>query len=92
MSEETTEWTRLCKRTNDPKLSYIEGWLDSLGIRHRRNGHSFHAPILEVPSADHDRAYTTILLAHDSEYTIFDDRPDDDPMFGQIQGYLDSRA
>ena len=76
-------WQTLCKRTNDPKLKAIEAILDSMAIPHRRNGESWHAPILEVPDGDHERAYEEILMSPDSVYGIFDERPDDDPMFDE---------
>jgi len=50
-------WKMLCKRTEDPKLAYIEWLLDLSGIPNRRNGHSFHAPILEVDERDFDKAW-----------------------------------
>lgn len=75
------EWTALCRRTEDPKLRFIEAWLDNLGIAHRRNGYSFHAPILEVPEDMHDFAYEQILMAPDEKFGIFDEVPDDDPLF-----------
>lgn len=75
------EWETLCKRTEDPKLAFIEAWLDNLGIPHRRNGHSWHAPILEVPADLHDFAYEQILMAPDERYGIFDEVPDDDGLF-----------
>ena len=50
-------WETSCKRTNDPKLRYIEGMLDKQGIPHRRNGRSFHAPILQVPRQHADAAW-----------------------------------
>ena len=46
---DATEWTTLLRRTNDPKLAWFEAFLDNLGVPHRRAGHSFHAPILQVP-------------------------------------------
>jgi hypothetical protein len=70
-----TGWEPLCRRTDDPKLAYIEEWLDLLGIPHRRNGRSYHAPILEVAEEDHDRAYQAILMCP-TRYGIFDDIPD----------------
>ena len=76
-------WVAFCRRTNDPKLRFIEAWLDNLGVEHRRNGKSFHAPILEVPEDQHDFCYEQILMAHDEQYGIFDERPDDDPMFAE---------
>lgn len=75
-------WVPLCRRTEDPKLRFIEGWLDQLVIPHRRRGYSAHGPILEVPDFEHERAYDEILLAEsDSWEGIFDDVPDDDPLF-----------
>lgn len=44
----TIYWTTLCRRTNDPKLRWIQRRLDERDIPNRRNGESFHAPILEV--------------------------------------------
>lgn len=75
-------WVSFCRRTCDPKLSFIEAWLDSLVIPHRRRGYSAHGPILEVPDLEYERAYDEILLAEsDSWEGIFDDVPDDDPLF-----------
>lgn len=68
-----TIWTRFTKRTDDPKLSWLEKQLDAAGIQHRRNGYSFHAPILEVPASDLDRAWEIL--------TPVDDIEDDDPRF-----------
>jgi hypothetical protein len=65
------EWKMLCKRTNDPKLSCLEDMLDEAGIPNRRNGHSFHAPILEVDDRRLDEAWDIL--------TPIDDIPDDDP-------------
>ena len=67
------------KRTDDPKLRYIERLLDERGIAHRRNGHSFHAPILEVDETRHDDAWA--LLGLDIDGRRLDDIEDDDPMF-----------
>jgi len=67
------KWETFCKRTNDPKLSYVEALLDRAGIPHRRNGESFHAPILEVDSQRLDDAWEIL--------NPIDDIPDDDPMF-----------
>ena len=75
------EWESLCRRTNDPKLAFIEAWLDNLGVPHRRNGKSYHAPILEVPAEHLEFCDEQILKAPDLDYGIFDDRPDDDAMF-----------
>jgi hypothetical protein len=67
------KWTRLCKRTEDPKLAYVEKALAEAGIPSRRNGYSFHAPILEVPEADYEAAWKIL--------DPIDDVPDDDVMF-----------
>jgi hypothetical protein len=71
------EWVLWCKRTNDPKLTWIERELDKLGIPHRRNGESFHAPILEVPK-DRESEAEAILQRRVGRYTI-DDIRDDHP-------------
>lgn len=67
------KWTTFTRRTNDPKLKWIETKLKAIGIRSRRNRESFHAPILEVLEKDLDAAWKFL--------TPFDDIPDDHPMF-----------
>lgn len=69
-------WELLCKRTEDPKLAWLENQLTNAGIDHRRNGDSFHAPILEVDAARIDDAWKIL--------TPVDDVPDDDPMFADF--------
>lgn len=64
-------WVRFTKRTNDPKLAWLERRLDEKGIKHRRNGRSFHAPILEVHESQHDAAWEILRPVDDIE--------DDDP-------------
>jgi hypothetical protein len=66
-----TKWERFTKRTEDPKLAWLERQLTAAGIKHRRNGHSFHAPILEVQADKIDEAWEIL--------TPVDDIPDDDP-------------
>jgi hypothetical protein len=66
-------WVMFTKRTEDPKLAWLERVLDGLSIPHRRN----HAPILEVPEFDLDKAYA-ILGVRVGRYTI-DDIRDDHP-------------
>jgi hypothetical protein len=86
----TNEWTIFCKRTEDPKLRYIESRLDELGIPHRRNGESWHAPILEVPAANHPQAYGLLLEVVDNDeqgnLIRLDNIEDDDPMFDEYLG------
>lgn len=67
----TTRWTMFTKRTEDPKLSWLERQLDKAEIPHRRNGASFHAPILEVPFNKLEAAWRILEPV--------DDVPDDDP-------------
>lgn len=76
------EFKQFTKRTDDPKLAYIERWLDRLGIAHRRAGHSWHAPILQVDAARLDEAWA--LLSQEVDGRSFDDIPDDDDMFKEI--------
>lgn len=66
-------WVMFTKRTDDPKLAWLERQLDAASIPHRRNGHSFHAPILEVRLDDLERAWEIL--------TPVDDIDDDDPRF-----------
>jgi hypothetical protein len=42
----TPPWVIICKRTEDPKLATIERIFAQAGIPSRRNGESWHAPIL----------------------------------------------
>lgn len=71
----TEQWTLFTKRTNDPKLSYLEHRLDQLKIPHRRNGESFHAPILEV-AAEHLERANAILEERIGRYRLDDIRDD----------------
>ena len=77
-------WEILCKRTNDPKLSWLERKLDEAGISHRRNGHSWHAPILEVLKTQIDQAWKILPPV--------DDIPDDDEMFIDQKDSLNKAA
>jgi hypothetical protein len=70
-------WVLFTKRTEDPKLAWIEGELDKLGIPHRRHGESRDAPILEVP-ANRELEAEGILMRRVGRYTI-DDIRDDHP-------------
>lgn len=80
-------WTMFCKRTEDPKLRYIEMRLDDIGIPHRRNGESFHAPILEVPDDRLEEADQMLQEPFDLGNTVIptlDDVEDDHPFFEQF--------
>lgn len=72
-SSTPSDWVMFTKRTDDPKLAWLAGQLDEAGIPHRRNGWSFHAPILEVPEDRLEDAWAIL--------TPVDDVDDDDPMF-----------
>ena len=74
-----TSWVTFTRRTEDPKLSHLEGLLDRLQIEHRRNGNSLHAPILQVPEERLEEAWD--LLSMDYDGIPYDDIEDDDPMF-----------
>jgi hypothetical protein len=54
------KWVTFTRRTEDPKLSWLETQLDRTGIEHRRNGASWHAPILEVFEADLEKAWAIL--------------------------------
>ncbi|KPJ96730.1 MAG: hypothetical protein AMS18_00280 [Gemmatimonas sp. SG8_17] len=67
-------WVVLTRRTNDPKLFWIEMLLRvKFGIETKRDGESFHAPIMKVRKEDHDIGWAIVVL--------FDEIEDDDPMF-----------
>jgi hypothetical protein len=68
---EGRKWTTLTRRTDDPKLSWLEQQLDLSEISHRRNGETFHAPIMEVQQMHFDAAWKILEPV--------DDIPDDDP-------------
>lgn len=67
------KWETLCKRTNNPKLAWLERKLADAGIASRRNGRSFYAPILEVQEADYSAACDILNKV--------DNIPDDHPQF-----------
>ena len=64
-----SEWITLCKRTEDPKLAWLERRLTEAAIPSRRAGASFHAPILQVNKEDESAAWDIL--------TPVDDLPDD---------------
>lgn len=47
-----TPWVIFTRRTNDPKLTWLEGQLKQAGIQSERRGASFHAPSLWVKQVD----------------------------------------
>lgn len=75
-----TTFAPFTRRTNEPKLHWLELQLDQAGIRNRRNGKSFHAPILEV---DEERLDEALEMLYD-----VDDVADDDPRWDkEIEEY-----
>lgn len=76
----SVRWVLFCKRTEDPKLAWLERALAARGIRSRRRGHSWHAPILEVPATQLDAADAFLAAPFDGRPSL-DDIPDDDPLF-----------
>jgi hypothetical protein len=70
------DWVTFTKRTNDPKLSWLEDKLDEAMIPHKRDGKSFHAPICKVPTCSYDKAMDILILV--------DDIPDNDKMFEEV--------
>jgi hypothetical protein len=74
-------WVTFTRRTNDPKLAFIQDVLDVRGIPSRRDGDSFHAPILQVPAEHLDAAWALLSEDYFGDGVCFDDIPDDDPAF-----------
>ena len=68
-----TKWYTLTRRTEEPKLSWLEARLTEAEIPNRRNGETRNAPILEVPGDNWDAAWDILIPV--------DDIPDDDPQF-----------
>ncbi len=92
MSTRQTKWELLTKRTNEPKLNYIEYRLDEIGINYKRDGESFHAPCLYVDARHSARAWALLnekwsktgdIGPNQRGRTALDDIPDDDPRFNQ---------
>jgi len=67
------KWVTFTRRTNDPKLKYLEQRLAANGIESRRKGESWHAPILQIKQKDLDAAWEIL--------TPIDNVPDDDKGF-----------
>ena len=67
------KYTQFTKRTDDPKLKWLEGELDKVGIKHYRDGYSGHGPIMMVDESMLDAAYEIL--------TPIDDIPDNDKRF-----------
>lgn len=72
------KWVQFTKRTNDPKLAWLERELAARGIESRRHGSSWHAPILQVRAKDEAAAWAVL--------DPFDNIRDDDPQFVRQYG------
>lgn len=70
-----TKFVLFTKRTNNPKLAWLERKLEEAGIAFKRTGESYHAPILRVLLKDERRAWQIL--------DPVDDILDDDPRFDQ---------
>lgn len=79
MARRRIRWVQLMKRTEDPKLAYLEYRLTKMGIPHRRAGRSFHAPILQVEAKFAEAAWA-LLGERRGRYSL-DDVRDDHPSF-----------
>ena len=69
------KWVQFTKRTNDPKLGWLEAKLKEKGIESRRHGESWHAPILQVRLKDLEAAWAIL--------DPFDNIRDDAPTFAE---------
>ena len=74
-------WVQYTKRTNDPKLAWLESELERRGIPSRRKGESWHAPILQVPEEHLETAWNLLNEDVFGDGERFDDIEDDDPVF-----------
>jgi len=74
-------FAQFTKRTEDPKLAFLERRLDEMGIAHRRNGSSSHAPILEVDATKLEEAEAMLQEPVEGRNSSLDNIEDDDPMF-----------
>ena len=73
-------WVTLTRRTEDPKLGYLERALWAAGVPCFRQGWSAHAPILKIRCDDTTRAWEIL--------TPIDDLDDDDPRFVAAEAVL----
>lgn len=74
----TPRWVQLCKRTDDPKLGWIERELQARGIPTRRGIPSWHADAtLDVPEEHADAAWALLGERLPGRRRTIDDMPDD---------------
>lgn len=92
-----TKWELFTKRTNEPKLSYLEERLHQAGIKYKREGRSFHAPCIYVDANQASQAWdilsekwlkkSTLAGAGLGGRTPLDEIPDDDARFEAFDEY-----
>ena len=79
------KYVQFTKRTDEPKLSHLEKLLTIHGISSRREGRSFHAPILMVPDSELENAHALLESDVFFDGRSYDDIPDDDAVFCDIE-------
>ena len=89
MTKHGPTWVMFTRRTEDPKLAFIERVLTSRGIPNRRSGKSFRAPILEVHEDRLEDADKLLGEDYFGDGRRFDDIEDDDPVFDGEPAYED---
>lgn len=78
-----TGWTTFTRRTDDPKLFWLERELELRFIPCRREGESFHAPILYVKECHLEAAWAVLTPE-------IDEMADDHPMFVEAKADWDA--
>ena len=76
-------WVQYTKRTNEPKLAWMEAELKRRNIPSRRHGESWHAPILQVPEEHLEVAWAMLNEDVFGDGQRLDDIEDDDPVFSE---------
>jgi hypothetical protein len=86
------------RRTDDPKLTWLQYQLEQRGIVSRRNGYSFHAPILEVDAEKLVEAWAFLMqpfgvVLSDGAFQgianlALDDIPDEHPFFRAWEAHV----
>lgn len=92
------DWVSFTRRTNEPKLNWLEAQLSALQIPNRRHGDSFHAPVLQVPRSYLNDAWSVLvqpvgqLFVGKNPDITFDDLPDDHFIFESWLGEKPQRV
>lgn len=87
-------WVQFTKRTDVPKLNYLECQLTLLKIPHKRSGESWHAPIMMVPAEYIGAARMMLGASARKIYELrvrhgvsLDDVPDDHHDFAEYEAH-----